>query len=152
MADYRDPTISEESVNAAADAVVALADSGKLRYYSGAIPASISDPIGAAVQLCELTFGADAFGAAGAGALDPGVAAANAITGDDDADATGLASFFRVYKSNGTSPLWQGTIGQAADPQTDTYDMYMNNPSIQQHAAVTCSEFYYTARGWEAAV
>lgn len=152
MADYKDPLISEESVNAGADAVTALANGGSLRYYdeNGAgIPTSVNEALSTQVLLAQLTLANPAFGAAGAGALDPGVAAADTITSDSDANATGTANFFRVHKSNGDA-IWQGTIGPTADPQTDTYDLYMNSVEIQQHAAVSCSEFYYTGQGYVA--
>lgn len=146
MAEYREPSISEEAVNAGVDAITALANSGKLHLYavgSGA-PTDADAAIGDCPLLAELTFGSPAFGDAGAGALDAGVAAATAITPDSDANATGDAVLFRVLKTDGTTVLWQGTVGPLADPQVDTYDLYMNSVAIQQHAAVSISGLTYT--------
>ena len=58
--------------------------------------------------LAELRFGATAFGASLAG-----VATANAITADSSANATGTATWFRVFKSDGTTALWDGSVGTA---------------------------------------
>ena len=43
---------------------------------------------------------------------------ANAITQDSSADATGTASFFRLYKSDGTTCVLQGTVGTSGTTQT----------------------------------
>lgn len=127
-----EPKLSNEGANAAADAVTALANSGKLRIYSGTKPANADASI-TGTLLAELTLNATAFGAASAG-----VATANAITADSSADASGTATHFRVWKSNGTSPLWDGTVG------TSGADLNLNSVAISAGAQVSVSSFTYT--------
>lgn len=100
------PKLSNAAANAAADAVCVLANSGSLKIYDGTQPATADTAVSTQVLLATLTFGNPAFGAAVAG-----VATANAITSDTAADATGTASWFRVLKSDGTSVLWDGSVG-----------------------------------------
>lgn len=128
-----DPTLSNLAASAAADAVVDLADSGYIRIYDGTKAATADTAIGAQVLLAELRFGATAFGAAA-----NGVATANAITSDSSANATGTATWFRVLKSDGTTVLWDGTVG------TSGADLNLNTTSIVAGAAVSISSMTYT--------
>lgn len=82
-------------------------NSGKLRIYSGSVPATSDTALGAQVLLAELTFGATAFAAASSASKT-----ANAITSDPSADATGTPSFFRAFKSDGTTVVHQGTAAE----------------------------------------
>ena len=50
--------------------------------------------------------------------------AANAITQDSSADATGTAAFFRILNSAGTTTYAQGTVG------TSGSDLNLNTTSI----------------------
>jgi len=108
------PFFSDETAKAAVDAACALANSGKLRIYDGTQPTDANTAIGAQVLLAELTLGSTAFGASvasGSAGSKVVTATANSITGDTSADASGTASWFRVLKSNGTSILWDGSVG-----------------------------------------
>lgn len=127
------PKLSNAAANAAADAVVALANNGYLRIYDGTQAADADTAVGAQVLLAELRFGAPAFGASAAG-----VATANAITPDSSANATGTATWFRVLKSDGTTVLWDGSIGTA------TANLILNSVAISSGAAVSVSAFTYT--------
>ncbi len=127
------PKRSNEAANTACDAMAALANSGKLRIYDGSQPANADAAIGGANLLAELTMNATAFGASVAG-----VATANAITSDTSADATGTATWFRVWKSNGTSPLWDGTVG------TSGADLNLNAVALVAGAAVSITSFTVT--------
>src|SRR3982751_4605129 len=100
--------LSNEVANAQCDATTALAANGYTRIYDGSQPAISNTPVSTQVMLAELRLGSPAFGAA-----VNGVATANAITPDSNAPATGTAAWFRVFKSDGTSPLWDGTVGTA---------------------------------------
>src|SRR5881394_3123086 len=91
--------------NAELDALAALANSGKLRIYDGTQPATPETAAGANL-LAELTMNAAAFGAAASGVIT-----AAAITADSDADATGTAAWYRLLKSDGTTVLWDGSVG-----------------------------------------
>ena len=114
--------LENEAVNAEADALAALCNGGYLRIKSAAD-----------LLLAELQFGTPAFGATLAGVIT-----ANAITPDSDADNTGAAAKYEVYKSNGTSKLWTGTVGTADS------DLVLNSINIQQHAQVSVVSLVHT--------
>lgn len=127
------PKISNAAANAAADAVCALANNGYLRIFDGAQPASADTAVSTQTQLAELRFGATAFGAASSG-----VATANAITSDSAADATGTAAWFRVLKSDGTTALWDGSVG------TSGANLNFGTTSFVSNAQIDISSFTYT--------
>jgi|SRR6185436_4471712 len=110
------------------------ADNGYIRIYSGGGPAHPEDaPTG--TLLAELRFGADAFPAAAAGVLT-----ANAITPDAAADNTGTAGWFRTLKSDGSTPIFDGSvtaIGGGGDCQLD-------NINIQAGADVVIDSLTYS--------
>lgn len=124
---------SNTAVNAAADAVCALANSGKLRIYNGTQATDADTAIGSQTLLAELTMNATAFGSASAG-----VATANSITQDSSADNAGTATWFRVLKSDGTTKLWDGSVG------TSGCDLNLNSVAISAGAAVQVSSFTFT--------
>jgi hypothetical protein len=99
------PHLSDTAANAAATAIAPLANSGKLRIYDGSQPANANAGIGAANMLAELTMNATAFGGAAAGVIT-----ANAIT-SANAALSGTATWFRIWKSDGTTSLADGTVG-----------------------------------------
>src|SRR6478672_2760490 len=115
------------------DTITSAASSGKLRIYSGSKPADADASIGAATLLAELTMNATAFGSATSTASTDSVLTAGAIVSDSDADATGTAAWFRLWQSNGTTPILDGTVG------TSGCDLNINSTAIQIHAAVSVS-------------
>lgn len=123
------------AVNTMVDALTALANSGKLRIYDGTQAATADTAVGAQTLLAELTLNATAFGAASAG-----VATAGAITADSSANATGTASWFRVVKSDGTTVLWDGSVG------TSGANLNLNSTSIASGQNVAVSSFTFTAQ------
>lgn len=127
------PKLANVGANAAADAVCTLLNAGFLDIYDGAQPATADTAIGAQVKLAHLAFGNPAFGAAAAG-----VAAANAITQDTSADATGTAAWFRAYKTDGTTAVFDGSVG------TSGANLNLNSAAISAGAAVSVSSFSYT--------
>lgn len=118
--------------NAAIDTVTATLNSGFLRIYDGTQPTDADTAIGAQVLLAELTFNATAFAAASAGS-----AAANAITSDTSANATGTATWFRCVTS-GSSAVFDGTVG------TSAANLVLNSVAISSGATVSCSAFTVT--------
>ena len=118
--------------NSALDAIRASYNTGKLRIYSGSVPANADAALGGATQLVELTLGATAFGAASGGVLT-----ANAITGGT-AGATGTASFFRILDSAGSTVLAQGAVG------TSGAELTLPTTSITSGVTVTCSSLTLT--------
>jgi hypothetical protein len=127
------PKYSNAAVNAEADALAALLNTGYLRIYDGVQAATADTAIGAQNLLAELRFNATAFAAAVAGVLT-----ANAITQDTTANATGTASWFRALKSDGTSGVFDGSAG------TSAADLVLNSTAIQVNAVVSVSSLTIT--------
>lgn len=127
------PKQTNAAANAAADAVCALANSGLLRIYDGTQPATADTAVSTQTLLAELTLNSTAFGAAVAG-----VATANSITSDSTADASGTATWFRVVKSDGTTVLWDGSVG------TSGCDLNLNTAAIEAGAIVAVTALTYT--------
>src|SRR5216684_293743 len=98
-------SLATATLNGEADATARLLDAGKIKLYSGTVPANANASLGAAVLLATLTFSATS-----APASSGGVMTANAITSDTNAAATGTASFFRATKSDGTTVVMQGSV------------------------------------------
>lgn len=122
--------------NARGDAITTtLGSNALLRWYAGAVPASVGASLGAATLLAELpcsaTFAPSASG---------GVLTASAFTGAN-AVGTGTASFFRLYKSDGSTAVVQGTIGQGSG------DLSLDNTTIVSGQACTQTNFSITGNG-----
>jgi len=126
------PKRSNAAVNAAADAVCDLLDNGYLRLYDGAQPANADTAVTTQTQLAELRWNVTAFGAA-----SNGVATANSLTADSSADATGTASWFRALKADGTTAVFDGSVGTASA------DLILNSTSIAAGANVAVTAFTY---------
>lgn len=127
--------ISDVAVNAQADALARLLDNGYLRIYSGAQPADANAALSGNTLLAELRFSATSAPAAVGGLLT-----FNAITSDSAADATGTASFFRAFSSNGTAVVMDGSVG------TSAANMILPTVSISQNQTVSCSSFTHDVR------
>ena len=125
--------ITTANRNRAADAVTARANNGSLRIYGGTVPTDANAALGAATLLAVLPLSATAFAAA-----VNGVATANAITADSSADATGTATFFRVLESDGTTPVFQGTVG------TSGAELNLSNTSVVAGGNVSVTSMTYT--------
>jgi len=127
------PKRSNVAVSAAADAVCPLLNNGYLRIYDGTQPATADTAVTTQTKLAELRWNATAFGAA-----SNGVATANAITSDASADATGTATWFRALKSDGTTVVFDGSVG------TSSADLVLNSVAISSGAQVSVTSFTYT--------
>lgn len=110
-------TISDAAANAGINAVAGLVNGGYIEIRTGAKPATVATAASGTL-LGTLTFSATAFGAAASRS-----AAANPITGDSSADASGGAGWFRAYTSGGVA-VFDGTVG------TSGADIIMANTSI----------------------
>jgi hypothetical protein len=128
------PKISNVGANAEADALAVLLNTGYLRIYDGAQPSTADTAISTQVLLAELRFANPAFGAAA-----NSVATANAITADSDANATGTATWCRALKSDGTTAVFDGSVG------TSGCDLNLGTVSIVLHVAVSITAFTLTA-------
>lgn len=116
---------SDLAASAAADAMAALCNGGFLRIYDGAQPVNADTPVGVQNLLAELAFANPAFAAAIAG-----IATANPIQSDLVANATGVASWFRVFRADGASAVWDGSVGVAAA------DLVVNSANFQAGARI----------------
>jgi len=124
--------LADASANAGVNALAALANSGFLKIYTGPQPANGNTAITTQTLLASLALSATAFGSAAAG-----VATANAIT-NAVAAATGAAAWFRVFKSDGTTALWDGNVS------TSGANLNLNSTSIQSGATVSVTSFTFT--------
>lgn len=114
----------------------AVGSAGILRIYdgTGGRPANVAAGIGTNNVLAELTCGTPFAGAASLGVLTLTVP----IT-DTSANATGTASWFRIWQSNGTTAVLDGNVGTA------TADLIMSTVSFQQFATISITAFTITA-------
>lgn len=126
------PQLSYAAVNAEANALAPLMNTGKLRIYDGVPPTRCDDALASNNLLAELTMNATAFASAANGVLT-----ANAITGANAA-LSGTASFFRIFNSAATTAYIQGTAGTAAA------DLILNSVGISAGAAVGVSALTHT--------
>ena len=101
---------------------------GYLRIYDGSKPATGDTAIGAVNKLAEFVLPASPFTDVN------GVMTAGAIT-----PVTGLfastATWYRVWKSDGTTPEWQGDVGA---------EMTLNSAAITVGAAVSVTSWTHT--------
>jgi len=131
-----DPTFSGASKAAALNAMYALLNGGSIKIYTGTQPAGPDTAITSQTLLATLTLSATAFASASAG-TNSATITANAITGAN-AVATGTATWFRAFKSDGTTAVTDGSVGTA------TSDLILNSTSITSGAAVSVSAWVDT--------
>jgi len=125
------PFISDAAANAAAGAVGPLCNGGSIKIYTGTQPAN-ANAAATGTMLVSLPFSATAFGAAAAGVIT-----ANAITATNAA-ASGTAAWFRAYKSDGTTAVFDGSVG------TSGCDLNLSSTSLTTGGNVAISSFTYT--------
>lgn len=99
------PQLADATVNAMADALSVLLDNGWLRIYDGAQPVNADTAITTQILLAELRLNADFALAAVAGVLT-----AKPITADASANASGTATWARMFKADGTTVVMDGTV------------------------------------------
>ena len=114
-----------------------------LRIYSGTPPASVATALSGNTLLAEMTLPSDWMGAAAAG-----VKTISGTWQDASADATGTASFFRIFNAAGTTAHAQGTVSQnAANGGTGDIQLQQATAGIVAGQQVTISAFTYTQGG-----
>ncbi|MTK11609.1 MAG: hypothetical protein F8N39_05810 [Clostridiaceae bacterium] len=126
--------VSFTAANAQATALSALCNSGFIDIFSTAQPATPETAPGG-TALATLQFGATAFGAPVNGVLT-----ANAISGVTIVNS-GTAVWFRVTKSDHTTPVFDGSCG------TSAADMVINSVALSSGASLTVSSLTYTVPG-----
>lgn len=123
--------------NAIGDAITAhIDDAALLRIYDGTRPANVGTAVSTQTLLAELTFGTPFAGAASSGAVT-----ANAITEDSSADASGTASWFRIFKADGTTAEADGDVG------TSGADLNLVDTGITATEPVEVTSFVGTVGG-----
>jgi hypothetical protein len=131
--------ISNATASAEADALARLLDNGWLRIYDSTggtgQPATVDTAIGSQVILAELRFAATS-----APAASNGVITFSGLTADSSANATGTASWFRTFKADGTTAVWDGSV--AASSAT----INLNTTSIVSGAAVSVTALTFTVQ------
>ena len=118
--------------NTQLDALSVLANGGYIRIYNGTQPASPDVPVSTQTLLAELRFGDPAFGSASSGMIT-----SEAITDEDMALSTGVATWFRVLDVD-ENVLWDGSVG------TDGANMNLSTTSIQNGARISLSSLLLT--------
>jgi len=124
--------MANAGVNAEADALARQLDTGWCRLYDGTQPATGDTALTGNI-LAELRFGVTSAPAAVAGVLT-----FNALTGDTAANATGTATHFRTFKSDGTTPVMDGSVG------TSGCNLNLNTAAIVANAQVDITGFTHT--------
>ena len=124
--------LATAAVNTEADALATALNGGTLWLYDGSKPATANTAV--VTQTCLATL---ALNATAAPAAVSGVLTFNSITSDTAANATGLASWFRVAKSDGTL-MFDGTAGTAST------DLVLNTASVTIGATVAITSMVYT--------
>jgi hypothetical protein len=117
-----------------------LPNSGKLELYTGTQPTDANTAIGAQVLLVTLTLNATAFGtpvASGSAGSKVVTATAGSIT-SGTAVATGTATWFRCFKSDGTTVLFDGSVG------TSGCDLNLNTTAIVSGGTVAATALTIT--------
>ena len=128
------PFISDAAAKAATDAVCALCNGGTIQVRSGTQPAN-ANAAATGSLLVTLGFSATAFAPAGA---TGGQATANAISAGTVA-TTGTATWFRALKSDGTTAVFDGSVG------TSAADLILSSVSLTAGGQVSVSSFTYTS-------
>lgn len=118
--------------NLALDAMFDTLNSGKFRIYDSTQPTDADTALGAQVLLADLGLNATAFAAAAAGSK-----AANAISSDASADATGTATWGSLLTSGSVRK-------QDFSAGTATVNLVLNTASIVAAAQVSVSSWSET--------
>lgn len=126
--------VAAATANAMVSAETALLNAGHLRVYSGTKPTNPDTALSGNTLLADFTLAATAFGTAASG-----TAAAAAIT-SVTASASGTASFFRLFKSDGTTVVGDGDVTATGGGGDVTFD----NVSFVSGGTVNCTGFSLT--------
>lgn len=111
-------------------------DGGYLRVYGGTQPASVDVAISTQTLLAELRFNTPAFGAE-----VNGTRTGRTLIGDGRTPATGIATFFRAFRNDGTTGITDGTVGKASG------DLQFNTTTMLADSSVTVSTLTYALGG-----
>jgi len=114
------------------DTALDVLNAGNVLILDGTQATDADTAIGAQVTLAECPLNATAFAAASAGSK-----AANAITADASANATGTAAWYRM-RTSASLAVWDGSCGTA------TSNLIFNSVAITSGANVSITAFTAT--------
>lgn len=139
-------SISNAAAIAAANAIVDLLDvgagsNGTLRIYDGTPPALVDDALSSNTLLAELPLSEPAFGAA-ADATPGATATAAAITSDSSANASGTATFARLFDEDDTAVI-QVSLREIADSDNGE-ELVLQSKTISAGQSVGVSSLTFT--------
>ena len=123
------PSLAINSRNVMMNQLAPLLNSGFIEIYDGTQPANADTAVSTQNLICTLTFGSTAFGASSGGTIT-----ANAIT-SGTAVFSSTATWCRLYKSDGTTVVMDGSVG------TSAANLVVVTTSIASGVVVSCSSF-----------
>lgn len=130
------PSLATATRETLATTLGAECNSGFCRIYSGTRPTDANTALSGNTLLAELPFAATAF----PGGTSDGVAAISANIADASADATGTASFARLFKSNGTTVVMDCSVTATGGGG----EIQLSSVSVVTGATVTITAFSIT--------
>lgn len=131
--------LSDAVRNARLDAIeTTMSTAVILRIYNGTAPADETTALAGNTLLAEGTLPSDWMAAAGSGAKAK--TGTWTLTGQSGASTGTAGTFFRIYRSNGTTCDIQGTVTASGGGG----DMTLDNNSIADTQTVTVSTFTLT--------
>lgn len=131
--------IHDDIVDAQADVICTALDNGYLRIYDGSQPATAGTAITTQTMLAELRFAATAE----ASVVD-GLITFAALTAEDSAPAGGTPTWFRAFKSDGTSVVLDGSVG------TSDANLVLGSSTISAGQTVSVSSFTHDVKNAQA--
>lgn len=127
-------SVATATRNAQADALARNLDSGSIKIYSGTVPADADTALSGNTLLASLPLQPTSAPAASSGTLTFDT---TGLT-DSSIDASGVASFFRGFKTDGTTVVMQGQVG------TSGYALNLADVNLVATGTVTITSFTHT--------
>ena len=126
------PKLSAASRALALDAALDVLNGGFIDVFDGSQPTNADTALGAQVKLARLSLNATAFAAASAGSKTAGAIVSSAAL------ASGTAAWYRLYKSDGTTAVADGSVGLA------TSNLVLNAVVFDLGATVSVTSLVYS--------
>lgn len=137
--------LATATADAMLSALTALCNNGRMIIYSGTEPTTAATALSGNTVLADIALAATAFGAPAASGNNRVATAAGVPLSDTLADASGTATFFRIYKSTGTAladVVYQGKAGINTDNPTP--ELVLNDVGIILNGQVTINSLTVT--------
>lgn len=103
-------SVAVDQRNDQADIIARALDGGSIKIYSGTPPANADASLSGNTLLAELALSPTSAPAASSGQLT-----FNTVSDDTSANNSGVATFYRTFKSDGTTVVTQGTVGTSGE-------------------------------------